>query len=55
MKIVIDIPDTSLCAAINLVYVEKDGAFMITTHTADTKELRSGEEIIIPPKEMEET
>lgn len=55
MKITLDIPDTSLCAAINLVYVEENVKVMIVTHTADTKELRSGEMITIPPKKEEET
>ena len=54
MKITLDIPDTSLCAAISLVYVNKT-ATMITTHTADTEELRSGEVIIMPQKNKEET
>ena len=55
MKIAIDIPDTSLCAAINLVYKNESNVLMIATHTADTKELRSGEVIIMPSKEKEET
>ena len=55
MKITLDIPDTSLCAAINLVYVNETDTIMITTHTADTKELRSGEVIIMPSKNKEET
>lgn len=53
MKITLDIPDTSLCAAISLVYVEEDVRTMIATHTADTAELRSGEVIIIPRKNKE--
>lgn len=54
MKIILDIPDTSLCAAINLVYVEEDTRVMIATYTADTAKLRSGEVIIIPQKNKEE-
>lgn len=55
MKITLDIPGTSLCAAISIVYVEEDGKVMIATQTADTKELRSGEVIIMPSKKKEET
>lgn len=55
MKITLDIPDTSLCAAINFVYRNESGVFMIATHVADTKDLRSGEVIIMPSKENEET
>ena len=55
MKIALDIPDTSLCAAINLVYKNESNVLIIATYTADTKELRSGEVIIMPSKEKEET
>ena len=55
MKITLDIPDTSLCAAINLVYVNETDTTMITTHTADTEELRSGEVIIMPSKKKGQT
>ena len=55
MKITLDIPDTSLCAAINLVFKNESDVLMIATHTADTAELRSGEVIIMPQKNKEET
>lgn len=55
MKIILDIPDTSLCAAINLVYRNESNVLMIATYTADTAELRSGEVIIMPQKNKEET
>lgn len=47
-KIILEIPDTSLCAAISIVYKNESNELMIITYTAETNELRSGNTIVVP-------
>lgn len=55
MKIILDIPDTSVCAVMSCVYVDEIGNNTIAMHTAGAEELRSGEVIIMPSKTKEES
>ena len=55
MKIILDIPDTSVCAVMSCVYVDEIGNNTIAMLTAGAEELRSGEVIIMPQKKEEES
>ena len=55
MKIILDIPDTSVCAVMSCVYVDEIGNNTIAMHTADAEELRSGEVIIMPSRKKDKS
>lgn len=52
-KVILQIPDTSLCAAISIVFKNELHDLMIVTYTAETDELRSGNVIMIPATKVE--
>ena len=56
MKITLDIPDSSICAFISLVYRGDYGGLTMYAQSMETKELYDGSEInVYPPVEEDNT